>query len=109
MHQDGSGVRVSAEVTDTGDRTGAEVAQLYVTDPSSAGEPPRELRGFEKVTLRPGQSEEVDFTVPASSLAYWNTATNGWTVAPGTYQAYVGDSSALANLPLHGGFQLAAH
>ena len=100
---------MSAEVTNTGDRTGTEVAQLYVTDPASIGEPPRQLRGFDRVTIAPGQSEEVDFTVSASSLAYWNTSTNAWSAAPGTYEAYVGDSSALANLPLQSDFQLAAH
>ena len=109
LHQDGGRVQVSAKVTDTGGRAGTEVAQLYVTDPASVGEPPRQLRGFDRVTLGPGQSKEVDFTLPASALAYWNTGTGTWSVAPGTYQAYVGDSSASANLPLHGGFQLAAH
>lgn len=109
VHQDGGRVQVSAKVTDTGGRAGTEVAQLYVTDPASVGEPPRQLRGFDRVTLGPGQSKEVDFTLPANSLAYWNIGTGTWSVAPGTYQAYVGDSSASANLPLHGAFQLAAH
>jgi beta-glucosidase len=104
LRQHGDQVQVSARVTNTGDRTATEVAQLYVTDPAAAGEPPRELRGFDRVTLGARQSEVVHFTVSASSLAYWDTGTNAWTVAPGTYTAYVGDSSALANLPLVGSF-----
>jgi beta-glucosidase len=97
---------VTAEVTNTGSRAGTEVAQLYVGDPASAQEPPRQLRGFQRVTLRPGQHEVVHFSLPASSLAYWSDATQGWTTAPGTYQVYVGDSSATASLPLHGQFSL---
>jgi beta-glucosidase len=91
--------QVTASVTNTGDRAGTEVAQLYVGDPASAGEPPRQLKGFQRVDLRPGQTATVRFQLTSSDLAYWN---NGWTVAPGTYQIYVGDSSALTGLPLQG-------
>ena len=75
-------------------------------DPASIQEPPRQLRGFQQVTLRPEQSEIVRFTLTGSSVAYWDAATSAWAVAPGTYQVYVGDSSALANLPLRGSFTL---
>jgi beta-glucosidase len=94
-------VRITAEVTNTGPRAGSEVAQVYVGYPSGAGEPPRQLRGFQRVYLRPGQHAVLHFTLPASSIAYWNA---GWTAAPGTYHVYVGDSSALAGLPLRGSF-----
>jgi beta-glucosidase len=103
--QDGH-VEITAQVTNTGSRVGTEVAQLYVGDPASIQEPPRQLRGFQQVTLRPGQSEMVRFTLTGSSVAYWDAATSTWAVAPGTYQVYVGDSSALANLPLQGSFTL---
>jgi beta-glucosidase len=99
-------VRVTAEVTNTGQRAGTEVVQLYVGDPAAAQEPPRQLRGFQRVTLRPGQHQVVHFSLPASSLAYWDDTTQGWTTPPGTYQVYVGDSSATADLPLHGQFTL---
>jgi beta-glucosidase len=102
----GTVVTARATVTDTGRRAGTEVVQLYVGDPPSAGEPPRQLRGFERVTLRPGQSEVVRFTLPVGSLARWDTAAHGWTTVPGVYQVYVGDSSALAGLPLRGQFSL---
>jgi beta-glucosidase len=103
--QDGH-VEITAQVTNTGSRAGTEVAQLYVGDPASIQEPPRQLRGFQQVTLRPGQSEMARFTLTRSSVAYWDAATSAWAVAPGTYQVYVGDSSALANLPLQGSFTL---
>jgi hypothetical protein len=50
----------------------------------------------------------VRFTLTGPSVAYWDTATSAWAVAPGTYQVYVGDSSSLANLPLQGRFTLPA-
>ena len=89
------GLRVSADVTDTGQRAGSEVAQLYVGDPASTGEPSEQLKGYQRVTLRPGQTESVSFTLDRSSFAWWN---NGWTVTPGNYAVMVGDSSA--SLPL---------
>ena len=101
-------VEITAQVTNTGSRAGTEVAQLYVGDPASIGEPPRQLRGFQQVTLRPRQSETVRFTLTGPSVAYWDAATSAWTVAPGTYQVYIGDSSSLANLPLQGRFMLPA-
>jgi beta-glucosidase len=97
-------VRVSATVTNTGEVAGADVAQLYLGDPASAGEPPRQLKGFDKVSLEPGQSATVRFTLTGHDLSYWDDAANGWVVPDGTFQVYVGDSSALANLPLQGSF-----
>jgi beta-glucosidase len=100
--------RVSATITNTGARTGSDVAQLYIGDPSSTGEPPRQLQGFGKVTLAPGKSARLSFTVTPAQLSWWDDNANGWTQTPGTYGVYVGDSSALANLPLRGAFQVAA-
>jgi beta-glucosidase len=89
---------VRADVTDTGRRAGAEVAQLYVGDPASTGEPAEQLKGFQRVTLRPGQTRVVTFTVGRGAFAWWNEQTSRWTVTPGHYALMVGDSSA--NLPL---------
>jgi beta-glucosidase len=100
----GPRVTVSARVTNTGPVAGSEVAQLYLGYPAAASEPPRQLKGFQKVTLQPGESATVHFTLSGHDLSYWDDAANGWVVADGQYQVYVGDSSALANLPLHGGF-----
>jgi len=102
--QSGNLVTVSATVTNTGKVAGSDVAQLYLGDPAAAGEPPRQLKGFQKVTLQPGQSTTVRFTLNGHDLSYWNDTANGWVVPDGQFQVYVGDSSAVANLPLQGGF-----
>jgi beta-glucosidase len=106
--------QVSAVVTNTGSRAGSDVPQLYVGDPASTGEPPRQLEGFDRVTLQPGQSKRVSFTLTPSQLSWWDSSTGssdstgGWTQTPGRYQVYVGDSSALSGLPLRGSFGVIA-
>jgi len=97
-------VTVSARVTNTGRVAGSDVVQLYLDDPAAAGQPPRQLDGFQRVTLRPGQSTIVRFRVNGHELSYWNDAANGWVVPTGRFGVYVGDSSALAGLPLRGSF-----
>jgi beta-glucosidase len=97
-------VRVTARVTNTGRVAGSEVAQLYLGDPAAAGEPPRQLKGFQRVTLRPGQSAVVSFTLDGHDLSYWNDPADSWVVPPGGFRVYVGDSSALSGLPLRGAF-----
>jgi beta-glucosidase len=99
-------VEVSAVVTNTGKVTGSDVAQLYLDDPAVSGEPPRQLKGFQKVTLKPGESKTVHFDLTGQDLSYWNDAANGWVLPDGTFGVDVGDSSALANLPLHGSFSV---
>ncbi len=106
--QAGRQVAVSATITNTGRVAGSDVAQLYLSDPAAATEPPRQLKGFQKVTLRPGQSATVRFSLNSHDLSYWNSAANGWVVPAGQFGVYVGDSSALAGLPLHGGFTMAS-
>ena len=93
-----AGVTVSFTLSNTGSRAGAEVAQVYVGYPSSAGEPPHQLRGYQKVFLAPGESKAVSVTLAPQAFAYWDTSRNAWTVAGGTYQVLVGGSSR--NLPL---------
>jgi beta-glucosidase len=100
-------VTVSAVVTNTGRVTGSDVAQLYLDDPSSSGEPPRQLKGFQKVTLKPGRSTTVRFTLTGQDLSYWDDAADGWVVPDGHFGVEVGDSSATADLPLQGGFTVA--
>jgi beta-glucosidase len=99
-------VTVSATVTNTGKVAGSDVAQLYLGDPSAAGEPPRQLKGFDKVALAPGQSKTVQFKLNGHDLSYWDDAANGWVLPDGQYHVYVGDSSATANLPLQSSFQV---
>jgi beta-glucosidase len=98
--QSGSTVPVSFDVTNTGSVAGAEVAQLYVSDPSAkAKRPERELKGFEKVRLAPGETKHVTLNLDARAFSYWNEATRKWTIDPGKFVIRVGDSSE--NTPLH--------
>ena len=98
---------VTATVTNTGKVAGADVAQLYVGDPASAGEPVRQLEGFHKVMLKPGQSKTVTFPLTGHQLSFYDTSANGWVLPTGDFTVHVGDSSALDNLPLQGSFTVA--
>ncbi len=97
---------VTATVTNAGKVAGADVAQVYIGDPSSAGEPPRQLAGYQRVSLNPGQSAQVHFTIDARSLSYWSDSANAYVVPPGAFTVYAGDSSAVANLPLQGSLRI---
>jgi beta-glucosidase len=86
---------VSVDVTNTGRRPGDEVAQLYVRHLGSRVERPNEdLRGFRRVTLKPGETRTVEFSLPASSLAYWNPDAHRWVVEEEPLELAVGASSA---------------
>lgn len=99
----GPGLSVTARVTNTGTRAGAEVVQCYLGLPAATGEPARQLRGFARVDLAPGASRAVHFEVSPGDLATWSGApgtVGSWSVAAGRYQVLVGDASDLAHLPL---------
>jgi len=96
----GDGVSVSFDVTNSGKRAGADVAQVYVGDPSSTGEPPRQLKGFRKVPLQPGQTKRVQVSLPEVSFAHWKSRADTWAVSAGDYTLYVGNSSDPDDLPL---------
>jgi beta-glucosidase len=96
----GSAVTVSFDVTNTGGTAGAEVAQLYVSDPSAISpRPERELKGFQKVHLAPGETRHVSLDLDARAFSYWSETTRGWKIDPGKFVILVGDSSE--NTPLH--------
>jgi beta-glucosidase len=96
----GSTVTVGFDVTNTGKVAGAEVAQLYVSDPSAKVQrPERELKGFEKVRLAPGETKHVTIPLDARAFSYWDEAAHKWTIDPGKFVILVGDSSE--NTPLH--------
>lgn len=81
-------------VTNTGSRAGKTVVQLYVGDPvSSVFRPVRELKGFEKVELQPGESRDVSFTLCKRAFAYWNTQLHDWYVESGDFTIEIGQSS----------------
>ncbi len=86
-------VTVDLDIANTGSRAGAEVAELYLGFPAATGEPPKQLKGFEKVELKPGQTRRVRLVVPVHALSYWNTQKHAWAVMPGVYKVMVGASS----------------
>ena len=82
------------KVTNSGARAGDEVVQLYVRYPDSAVERPiRDLRGFRRITLAPGEARTVEFPLPASALAYWDVIEHRWRVETGPVQLEAGASS----------------
>jgi beta-glucosidase len=90
----GSMVPVSFDVTNTGKVAGADVAQLYVSDPSAkVKRPERELKGFEKVRLAPGETKHVTLNLDARAFSYWDATAHKWTIDPGKFVIRVGDSS----------------
>ncbi len=86
----GGNVSVTFTLTNTGSRPGAEVPQVYVGDPPSSGEPPKQLKGYQKVFLQPGESRQVSLTLGPRSFAYWQ---NTWIIGGGSYSILVGSSS----------------
>lgn len=87
-------IRISADVTNTGDRAGAEVVQLYIGDEqSSLPRPVKELKGFQKVSLNPGQTRTVTFEITLGMLQYYDDAKGAWVAEPGAFTAYVGAAS----------------
>src|SRR5207249_460068 len=89
-------LRVSVDVTNTGSRTGTAVPQLYIGLPQpKAGvvQPPKQLKGIDKLSLAPGETRRVTFAIDQRALSYWDTDANDWQVAPGCYALMVGSSS----------------
>jgi beta-glucosidase len=101
-----SPIDVRFQIANVGTQAGAEAAQVYLGLPSRTGEPPKRLVGYTKVTIGAGQSATVDVTIdPKSStnpLAYFDTGSNKWVIAQGTYTVYVGPSER--GTPLTGTF-----
>jgi len=91
-------VTLHLDVTNTGQRPGAEVVQIYVAHPPANGEPPHQLRAFAKVQLQPGQTKPVTLTLDAQSFSTFDESKHQWLVRPGTYQILAGTSSR--DLPL---------
>src|SRR5258708_1187763 len=89
---------VTFTVKNTGDRDGAEVAEVYASLPSAAGEPPKRLVGWSKVKLKRGEGKEVTVDVDQKYLSIFNVEQNGWQLLPGDYAFMVGGSSQ--SLPL---------
>jgi beta-glucosidase len=95
-----NGRDVSFTLKNAGDRAGAEVAQIYVTLPASAGEPFKRLVAWRKVQLQPGQSQHIKVTLDPAYLSIFNTKKHGWELKPGKYQVHVGGTAQAS--PLNG-------
>ena len=88
-------VTLDFDVVNTGGKAGAEVAQVYVGLPSLPGvsQPPRQLKGFARVNVAPGQTAHAQVKLDARAFSYWDVGSHGWKVAPGEYPISVGASS----------------
>lgn len=95
-------IHVNFTLTNTGDRAGTEIAQLYLGLPASVNEPPKRLVDWARVELKPSETREVtvrlDPQATSRPLSYWNVTTNSWQIANGEYQVYVGTSSRNVHL-----------
>ncbi|SMQ49196.1 unnamed protein product [Zymoseptoria tritici ST99CH_3D1] len=88
--------KITVKVTNTGDLAGATIPQLYLGLPQIKNEattPPKVLRGFEKVYLEPGQSQEVEFELQRRDISYWDVVAQDWVIDPATINVHVGLSS----------------
>ena len=106
-------MRASVAVTNTGTRTGAEIVQLYLSvrfaSPAArtlVPMPVKQLRGFQRITLAPGQTQTVTFTLGPEELSFWSISDDSFRIEPGAYTVRVGGSSD--NLPLSAVFNLTA-
>jgi len=98
--------KVSFEIKNTGSREGAEVAQLYVGDThASVPRPQKELKGFAKINLRPGESKLVTLTLDRRAFSFYDVKKHDWNAEPGDFGVLVGTSSA--DIRLRGNFHLA--
>ncbi|MBN1270011.1 MAG: glycoside hydrolase family 3 C-terminal domain-containing protein [Kiritimatiellae bacterium] len=102
----GEKVEVSLDIENTGDRDGQEVVQLYVRDVAASLErPPKELKAFRKVSLRPGQRAPIRFEITTDDLSFYDPARGGWTAEPGQFEVLAGSSAR--DIRAKAGFELA--
>jgi beta-glucosidase len=87
-------VRVTVNVTNSGNRDGEEVVQMYIRDVAgSVTRPVEELRGFKKIALKAGETKRVEFTLEPNDLAMYNREMK-WVVEPGSFKVFVGTNSS---------------
>jgi len=92
MHRNGQ-LQATVTVTNSGERAGVEIVQLYVRDlVGSVTRPVKELKGFQRIELQPGESRDVTFTLNAADLAFY-TASGRWEAEPGEFRLFVGTNS----------------
>lgn len=104
MKQDGT-ITFTVNVKNTGKRAGAETVQLYIHDvKSSVDRPQKELKGFQKVYLQPGESKDISITISKEALSFYDEASSSWKAEAGKFEALVGN--AADNLKLRKAFEL---
>ena len=87
-------LQVKVDITNTGNRAGNEVVQLYIRDvQSSLPRPDRELKGFRKVALEKGETKTVGFNITIAELSFYNPDIKGWIAEPGDFEVLIGSSS----------------
>ncbi len=100
----GHSLTVTADVTNTGSRTGDEVIQLYVHQKSGLDSRPlRELKGFERLTLQPGETKTVTFTLGPDAMGYWSTNAGQWVQEAAAFDVWAGANS---QADLHAEFEV---
>jgi len=97
---------ITFTITNTGKVDGSEVPQLYLGFPAEAEEPPKVLRGFERVYLAAGESKQVILVLTQKDISYWNVVNQKWTVAPGTYIVWISTSANNADVKLQDSFHI---
>ena len=90
--------KVMVSVKNTGSREGTEVVQVYVRNPKDTEGPLKTLRAFQRVSLKPGESQTVEIALPRERFELWDTQTNTMRIVPGKYEVMVGNSSAASDL-----------
>jgi len=94
VYSAGDTINVRFKLTNTGERAGQEVVQLYVRDPeASVARPLKELKAFKKVSLEPGETTTVEFSLDERALAYWDRSVSDWVAEPGEFEILIGASS----------------
>jgi len=87
-------ITITVKVKNTGKREGSEIVQLYISDlRSSLPRPVKELKGFEKVSLMPGEEKTISFTIDKSDLSFFDAEKHTWIAEPGDFEAVIGASS----------------
>jgi beta-glucosidase len=97
---------ITFTITNVGPVDGSEVPQLYLGLPAEAQEPPKILRGFERVYLAAGESKQVTLVLTQKDISYWNVVTQKWTAAPGTYTVWISTSANNADVKLQSSFNV---
>ncbi len=86
---------VTVPVTNSGDRAGSEIVELYISDPkSSVDRPVKELKGFKKLALAPGETKTATFTISKDDLSFFDADRHEWVCEPGAFEVLIGASSA---------------